>query len=63
MNDFNIKMNVEPTDNYTKAKKDLLQAMISVQALTPVEQRRLAEEIFGAAKVTMVLNLLQNFVG
>lgn len=47
----------EPTDPYQKAKKDVMTALISVKLLPEEQQRRLAEELFGAANVTAVRNL------
>lgn len=47
----------EPTDPYQKAKKDVIIALISVKSLPKDQQRRLAEELFGAANVATVINL------
>lgn len=63
MDNFNLSFGVEPTDNYNKAKKDLLQAMISVQSLTPLEQRQLATEVFGATKVAMAVEAFRQLFG
>ena len=38
----------EPTDPYQKAKKDVMTTLISVKSLSEDQQRRLAEELFGA---------------
>ena len=46
----------EPTD-HQKAKKDVMTALISVKSLPEEQQRRLAEELFGAANVAAVINL------
>lgn len=55
MNDFRITTNIEPTDKYQKAKNDCLQAANSMQALTNEEQKQLAEELFGATRVQLLL--------
>ena len=47
----------ESTDPYQKAKKDVMTALISVKSLPEDQQRRLAEELFGAANVAAVINL------
>ena len=47
----------EPTDPYQRAKKDVMTALISVKSLPEDQQRRLAEELFGAANVAAVINL------
>lgn len=43
-------MNIEPTNDYMKAKQDVLQAMDSVQKLSPMERQTLAREIFRTAQ-------------
>lgn len=58
MNYYKPTLGIEPTDKYEKAKQDILQALNSVQALTPQEQQRLAEEMFGATNVAVMLNIL-----
>ena len=55
MNDYKITMGIEPTNDYMKAKQDILQAMESVQKLSPIERQRLAEELLGTTQF-MVLN-------
>ena len=47
----------EPADSYQKAKKDVITALFSVKSLPEEQQRRLAEELFGAANVAAVINL------
>ena len=49
------------TDDYEKAKQDFIQAMISIQKLSPQQKQKLAEELFGAANVMAVLNLFQRY--
>lgn len=58
MNSFKLTPGIEPTNPYDKAKQDLIKAMNSVRELTDQEQKMLATELFGAAKVAAVLNLL-----
>lgn len=58
MNYYKPTLVIEPTDKYEKAKQDILQALNSVQALTPQERQRLAEEMFRDANVTVMLNIL-----
>lgn len=58
MNYYKPTLGIEPTDKYEKAKQDILQALNSVQALTPQERQRLAEEMFRDANVTVMLNIL-----
>ena len=50
MEDYKLKAELEPTDDYRKAKKDLIQAMMSIQKLSPQQQQMLAEEILGAER-------------
>ena len=60
MNNYRIKPELEPTDKYEKAKQDLLKAKKSIEDLSPEEQRALAQEVFGAARVEMVMKLLMS---
>lgn len=55
MEEYKLTLGMEPTDDYKKAKQDLIQAMRSIQKLSPQQQQMLAEELFGAANV-MVLS-------
>lgn len=51
MEGYKLTLGIESTDNYKKAKQDLLQAMRSIQKLPPQQQQLLAEEIVGVANV------------
>ena len=57
-----ISLDIEPIDLYEKAKKDLVQAMQSIGSLTSIQQRKLAEELFGAAMVTSVCQILNSYI-
>ena len=46
MNDIQLKLDVEPKDSYEKAKKLLFETYKAIQALTPQEQQKLAQEFF-----------------
>ena len=46
MNDIQFKLDVEPKDSYEKAKKLLFETDKAIQALTPQEQQKLAQEFF-----------------
>lgn len=59
MEGYIFKPEMEPVDDYKKARQDLIQAMCSFQKLSPQEQKRLADELFGAANV-MALNQIFN---
>ncbi len=58
MDYFKPTFGVEPKNKYDKAKQDLIKAMNSVRELTDQEQRMLVMELFGAANVATLLNLL-----
>ena len=49
MENYKISVGIDPTNEYEKAKKDLIQALESVQSLPAAQQRKLAEEMLGAA--------------
>lgn len=55
MDECRITIGIEPTNDYMKAKQDVLQAMESIQKLSPIERQRLAEELLGTTQF-MVLS-------
>lgn len=62
MDNYRMTVGIEPTNDYDKAKQDVMQAMLSVRKLPPQQQRMLAEELVGTANVTALMNIfLQNF--
>ena len=63
MDKYKLTFGVEPTDKYNKAKQDLIQALKSLQELSPQEQRVLIEELFGAAQVAIAINMFNKYLG
>ena len=63
MDNFKVKLNVEPTNDYEKAKLDLVTAMKSIRALPPYQQEHLAKEIFGAQAVAELVRIMQQYRG
>lgn len=61
MGDYKIKMGIEPSDEYKKAKQDIIQALISVQKLSPQQQKDLITELFGAAKVSFAMQIFNQY--
>lgn len=62
MDNYRVTVGVEPTNDYDKAKQDVMQAMASIRKLPPQQQRILAEELVGAANVAALMNIFrQNF--
>lgn len=62
MDNYRVTVGVEPTNDYDKAKQDVMQAMASIHKLSPQQQRMLAEELVGAANVAALMNIFrQNF--
>ena len=62
MDHYRVIIGVEPTNDYDKAKQDVMQAMISIRKLTPQQQRMLAEELVGAANAAALMKIFrQNF--
>lgn len=47
MKNIEIKLDVEPKDNYEKAKKDLIQAKLSFEKLTEQQKEWLVVEVLG----------------
>lgn len=58
MDNYQITVGVEPTNDYDKAKQDVIKAFDSIRKLPPWQQQKLAEELFGAANVAMLFRLL-----
>ncbi|MBQ7036751.1 MAG: hypothetical protein IJN74_04595 [Clostridia bacterium] len=63
MDKYNLTFGIEPTDKYNKAKQDLIQALKSLQELSPQEQRVLAEEMFGMAQVAVAMDMFSKYLG
>lgn len=59
MTNFKPTFGIDPTDDYDKARKDLMQAAISVRKLSAQQQQQLATELFGAANVAALLRLFR----
>ena len=62
MEEYKLTLEMEPTDDYKKAKQDLIQAMRSIQKLTPQQQLMLAEELFEAANVMVLSQILRQYL-
>ena len=63
MDDYQVTVGVEPTNDYDKARRDVMQACVSIGKLPTQQQRKLAEELVGAANVTALLNIFHQFFG
>lgn len=63
MSDYKVSVGIEPEDAYEKARKDMIQALQSAQRLTSIQRQKLAEELFGAAAVASIIQLLNNYYG
>ena len=61
MNDYAIKLDIEPKDKYQKAWKALVEAEIAFSNLEPQEQHRLAENYFKEKGMYSLFNALQHY--
>ena len=61
MEEYQLTLGIEPTDDYEKAKQDLLQAMQSIQKLSPLQQQMLAKEFFETAGNMDLLKMFQRY--
>ena len=61
MNDYEIKLDVDPKEKYQKARKALAEADLAISALTPQEQRRLAEDYFTPKGLRSLFDFLQHY--
>lgn len=59
MDGYTIKLSIEPNDKYEKARKDVFQAINSLQELTSQQQEQLAKEIFGCESVAFIQKIMQ----
>lgn len=59
MDNFDIKLDIEPKDNYGKAMQAIIQAMDAISKLSPIDQDRLARELLTAEKYNLLFSLLQ----
>lgn len=61
MYDAKLTVDIDPEDEYQKAKKDLIQAKKSFLELTPQERQKLVCEFLDAEKAEQAIRLLQHF--
>ena len=59
MDNFDVKLDIEPNDNYGKARQAIIRAMEAISKLSPVEQDRLARELLTAEKYNLSISFLQ----
>ena len=59
MDNFDVKLDIEPKDNYGKARQAIFQAMEAISKLSPFEQERLARELLTAEKYNLLISILQ----
>lgn len=63
MNEFNVKLDIEPTDKYEKARKAVLNAREAISGLSMQQKKQLAQEVFGAEAMTVMYNFMQQYFG
>lgn len=63
MDNYQVTVGVEPTNNYDKARQDVMQAMASIRELSPQQRRMLMEEFVGEANVAVLLNIFYQMFG
>ena len=63
MDDYKLTLGVDTTDKYEKAKQDLIQAMKSMSELSDNERQMLAEDLFGAARVAVAVEMFSKYFG
>ena len=57
MTDYNLKLDIVPTDKYEKAKKDLVTALNSLYELSQDQKEKLVCELVGEKTFQMVYEL------
>lgn len=63
MQNYKIKIGIEPAGKHEKAKQDFLQALKSYVELTPQQKERLTKEIIETANMTAVYHLIKQCLG
>ena len=63
MENMEIKIDIEPKDNYDKAKKLLLDTDKAIQALTSQEQQKLAQEFLLYRGMYGLYQMIQEYRG
>ena len=58
MSEYEMKLDVEPNDNYEKAKQDLIKARLSFEKLTDQERKKLFSEVIGVEAMQFLFNSL-----
>ena len=61
MNDYEIKLDIEPKNEYQKAWKALIEAEKAFSVLEPQEQHQLAENYFKEKGMYSLFNALQHY--
>ena len=63
MDNYQVTVGVEPTNDYDKAKQDVIKAFDSIHKLSPKQQQMLAQELVGATNVAILLKLFNQGLG
>lgn len=58
MSEYEMKVDIEPKNNYEKAKQDLIKAKLSFDKLTAQEKKDLITEALGIEAVQSIKNIL-----
>lgn len=58
MDEYEMKVDIEPKNNYEKAKQDLIKARLSFDKLTAQEKEKLITEAFGIETMRDLKNIL-----
>lgn len=61
MNNYNLKIDIEPTNKYEKARNDLVEALSSFEKLSAMEQEQLVRDLFGVEALNMLSKITQRY--
>lgn len=61
MDNYNFKLDIEPNNDYEKARKSLIEALNDFQKLESNEKERLLKEIFTAEVYNQAISTLLQF--
>lgn len=60
MDKFDVKIDIEPKDDYEKAKTAIVHALEAISKLSSSQQDRLARELLDAEKYRLLISFFQS---
>ena len=58
MSEYNVKLDIEPTNRYENARKAMISALQATSLLSPQEKMQLCHELMGTEAFISLMNML-----